>query len=335
MDATPQTDQADSRTHLEDGRPITFDVFDTRNEAMRKCLQLARAASQTSASILIIGEAGTGKSTLAEAIHNASPRTSKPFLSVSCASVPTVLIESELFGTESAPEKGIERGRRGKFERAHGGTLVLEEIGALPPATQEKILGVLEHGHLRRVGGERDIKVDVRIIALASRNLLELVAEKQFREDLYYRLNEISLALPPLRERREDIRALSDQMIEEANTKFDTNIRGVSRIGLDYLMRHEFPGNLEELRNVIERSVTVAKGDLLWLEDLGMRVEVPLAQEAGEDPEEAFSLASMEKRHIQHVLDYTKGNKKRTSELLKISRPTLDRKIKIYNLRVP
>ncbi len=314
---------------------ISFKEMTSKNEDMQRCLELAKAASATTASVLIQGESGTGKDMLAQAIHAASNRAGQPCIILSCAGVPANLLESELFGHDQGAFQGAERTRRGKFELANGGTLILDEVSELPMQAQAKILRAVEYGEFEHAGGEETLKADVRIIALTSKDLGSLVAEGKFREDLYYRMNEISIQVPALRQRREDLRDLINNIINECNNKFGKRVQGISQIGLDYLMRYDFPGNLRELKSLIKRGVTVAKAELLWLEDLGMRVEVPAENEAGENPEEMLTLGTVEKRHIQQVLNYTKGNKKKASELLKVSRPTLDRKIKIYDLRLP
>ncbi len=313
---------------------IAFEHLQSRNEEMQRCVELAQAASQTTASVLILGESGTGKNLLAQALHNCSDRADKPCVTVNCSAIPENLLESELFGHDRGAFTGAERTRRGKFELADGGTLVLDEIGEMSPTAQAKVLRAVEYGQFERVGGEETLRSEVRIIAITNRDLPALVANHQFREDLFYRLNEITLHVPSLRDRREDIPELVNAFVKECNEKFGKNVTGISQIGLDYLMRYDFPGNIRELKSLIKRAVTVAKGDLLWLEDLGMRVEVPPESEAAENPDAAMTLAVMEKRHIQQVLDFTRGNKKRASELLQVSRPTLDRKIKIYGLRV-
>lgn len=314
---------------------ISFKEMTSKNEDMQRCLELAKAASATTASVLIQGESGTGKDMLAQAIHSASNRSEHPCIILSCAGVPANLLESELFGHDQGAFQGAERTRRGKFELANGGTLILDEVSELPMQAQAKILRAVEYGEFEHAGGEETLKADVRIIALTSKDLGALVAEGKFREDLYYRMNEISIHVPALRQRREDLRDLINNIVDECNSKFGKRVQGISQIGLDYLMRYDFPGNLRELKSLIKRGVTVAKAELLWLEDLGMRVEVPAEDEAGENPEEMLTLGAVEKRHIQQVLNYTKGNKKKASELLKVSRPTLDRKIKIYDLRLP
>ncbi len=315
-----------------DSIPNAFAPLMSRNEEMQRCVDLAIAASQTTASVLIMGESGVGKNMLAQAIHSASARTEQPCITLNCSATPDNLLESELFGHAADVSHHV---RRGKYELADGGTIILDEVTELSPTAQAKLMRAVEYGQFERVDGEETLQSDVRIVVLSSKDVPALVASGDFREDLYYRLNEITISAPPLRERREDLPTLIERMVQECNDKFAKSVGNISQITLDYLMRYDFPGNLRELKSLIKRGVTVAKGDLLWLEDLGMRVEVPSETEAGENPEEAMSLAAMEKRHIQHVLDYTKGNKKRTSEILKVSRPTLDRKIKIYGLRVP
>ena len=313
---------------------MTFEQLASRNEEMQRCLDLAIAASETTASVLILGENGTGKNLIAQAVHNVSGRREAPCITVNCSAMPENLLESELFGHDRGAFTGAERARRGKFELADGGTLILDEVGEMSPAAQAKVLRAVEYGQFERVGGEETLRADVRIIAITNADLPEMVQEGNFREDFFYRLNEIMFHVPPLRNRREDVPVLAERMIEECNKKFNKRIKGVSQIALDYLMRYDFPGNIRELKSLIKRGVTVAKGDLLWLEDLGMRVEIPAENELHENAEDALSLAAMERRHIQQVLDITKGNKKRASELLHISRPTLDRKIKTYTLKV-
>jgi transcriptional regulator with PAS, ATPase and Fis domain len=313
---------------------IAFEHLASCNEDMQRCIELAQAASQTTASVLILGESGTGKNLIAQAIHNASTRSEFPCVTLNCSAIPENLLESELFGHDRGAFTGAERTRRGKFELADGGTLILDEIGEMSQIAQAKVLRAVEYGQFERVGGEQTLRADVRIIAITNRDLPAMVAEGRFREDLFYRLNEITLQVPPLRQRREDIKQLIENMVQECNQKFNKHVESISQIALDYLMRYDFTGNIRELKSLIKRAMTVAKGELLWLEDLGMRVEVPTEGEMGSSPEEAFALAAIEKRHIQQVLDYTRGNKKRASEILQISRPTLDRKIKIYTLRV-
>ena len=313
---------------------IAFEHLQSQNEEMQRCVELAQAASQTTASVLILGESGTGKNLISQALHNCSDRADKACVTLNCSAIPENLLESELFGHDRGAFTGAERTRRGKFELADGGTLILDEIGEMSPTAQAKVLRAVEYGQFERVVGEEILRAEVRLIAITNRELPGLVANHEFREDLYYRLNEITLHVPALRDRREDVPELVKAFVKECNDKFGKRVDSISQIGLDYLMRYDFPGNIRELKSLIKRAVTVAKGDQLWLEDLGMRVEVPPESEAADNPDAAMTLATMEKRHIQQVLDFTRGNKKRASELLQISRPTLDRKIKIYELRV-
>ena len=318
-----------------DRTSLQLDEFISNNDEMNKCIELARAASHTTASILITGESGVGKKLLSQAIHLASNRSNNNLITLSCSATPFKIIENELFGHDQGAFQGADKIRRGKFEQADKGTLIIEEIGELPTEVQAKLLRAMEYNEFERCGGEESISTDVRVIALSSKKISQLVTEGSFREDLYYRLNEIAINIPPLRQRREDIQNLINFHINDCNNKFNKNIKDISQIALDYLMRYDFPGNIRELKSLIKRGVTVARTDLLWLEDLGMRVEVPTESEAVENPEEMLNLAVIEKRHIQYVLNYTKGNKKRAADLLQVSRPTLDRKISIYNLRLP
>ena len=314
---------------------LLLSEFISNNDEMNKCIDLARAASLTTASILITGESGVGKKLLSQAIHLASSRSNNNLITLSCSATPSKILETELFGHDQGAFHGADKMRRGKFEQSDKGTLIIEEIGELPSEVQAKLLRAIEYNEFERCGGEEAISSDIRVIALSSKNVSQLVTEGKFREDLYYRLNEIAINIPALRQRREDIQNLISYHINDCNNKFNKSIKDISQIALDYLMRYDFPGNIRELKSLIKRGVTVAKSELLWLEDLGMRVEVPTESEAIESPEEMLNLAVIEKRHIQYVLNYTKGNKKRAADLLQVSRPTLDHKISIYNLRLP
>ena len=314
---------------------ILLQHLPTKNEEMRSCLELASAAAQTTASVLVLGESGSGKNVVAEAIHTASNRADKPCITLNCSATPVNLLESELFGHDRGAFAGAEKTRRGKFELADGGTLILDDVSSLSLTAQTKLLRAVEYGQFEHVGGEETLRADVRVIAISTTDLPTVVSEGKFREDLYYRLNEITVKVPPLRHRREDLEALINLFIKECNEKFAKHVTAISQIAYDYLVRYDFPGNVRELKSLIKRAMTVARGELLWLEDLGMRVEVPAERETGEGDYEALSLAAIERRHIQHVLNFTGGNKKRAAEHLKISRPTLDRKIKFYDLKVP
>jgi transcriptional regulator with PAS, ATPase and Fis domain len=289
---------------------------------------LARAA-ETDAAVLVTGESGTGKELLARAIHTESPRQAAPFVAVSCAALTETLLESELFGHEKGSFTGAVSRRKGRFELAHGGTLFLDEIGDISPKLQLDLLRVLEERRLTRVGGTEPVDVDVRIIAATNRDLKKAVADGQFREDLFYRLNVIPILLPPLRDRREDIPLLIEHFLEHLSVETDRQIEGVSADALAVLMRHDWPGNVRELRNVLERGMVIAKDKLIQPEDLGLSGS-SIRPEAY-DP--SLTLDEVERRHITAVLQHTGGNVTQAARTLAIDRVTLYNKIRKYGLR--
>lgn len=306
----------------------------SKNEEMRHCLELAQAtARHPKAAVLIIGETGTGKSLIAQSLHYGSTRVDHPCVIFNCANTPKNLLEIELFGGES-PSQANNVFRPGVFAQADRGTLVLDQVEFLSDSAQKALLAALSTGEYRRVGSQEPQRSDVRIVATTSANMANLVSEDLFREDLFYRLTEVTLRIPPLRNRKEDIPTLVENAIRIGNERFGKHIRCLSRIASEYFYRHDFPGNVRELNTLVYRAISVAKGDILWLEDFGMRVEIPSEREIN-SASGVISLEAMERRHIQKTLDYTHGNKKRTAELLQISRPTLDRKIRAYGLHVP
>ena len=310
--------------------------FPTRNAEMQRCVEMARAATRTTACVLIIGEAGVGKKTLAQAIHNDSPRAAGPCLEISCIGQTADSFERELFGqAASADALGSERGRKGRLALAREGTLLITGIQELSLAMQGHILRLLETGCYSPIDSTGRIRADVRIIAIASSDPREAIAGGTFRSDLLLRLGEITLRIPPLRERREDLNDLIDYALREGRLRFGRRAHSISRIARDYLLRYAWPGNLRELKSFMTRALTMSEDEQLWLEDFGMRVEFPTEFDAQGNMEPVLSLEAMERRHIQVVLDYTRGNKKRAALLLQVSRPTLDRKIQIYNLRIP
>jgi DNA-binding NtrC family response regulator len=310
-------------------RDFHFRDMVSKNAAMHRVFDLARSAAKSQSTILILGESGTGKELLARAIHAESPRQAAPFVAVSCAALTETLLESELFGHEKGSFTGAVARRKGRFELAHGGTLFLDEIGDISPKLQLDLLRVLEERKLVRVGGAEPVEVDVRIIAATNRDLKKAVADGQFREDLYYRLNVIPILLPPLRERREDIPLLIEHFLEHLSVETDRQIEGVSADALAALMRHDWPGNVRELRNVLERGMVVAKGALIQADDLGLsgsgiRVETF-------DP--GLTLDEVERRHITAVLQHAGGNVTQAARTLAIDRVTLYNKIRKYGLR--
>ena len=235
----------------------------SRSEVMRRVLDKAHQVAPTNATVLLLGETGVGKEVLAQAIHQASPRRSQPMIRVSCAAIPTTLIESELFGHERGAFTGALSRQVGRFELADGSTLFLDEIGEISLEVQVKLLRVLEERTLERLGGNRSLKIDVRIIAATNRDLQQAVKDGTFRRDLFYRLNVFPIRIPPLRERASDIPALAWKFIDELSPRIGRKIESISRESLRELERYSWPGNIRELRNIIERAMIVAKGPVL------------------------------------------------------------------------
>jgi DNA-binding NtrC family response regulator len=299
----------------------------SKNEKMLEIFDLARTVARSSSTVLIQGESGTGKELLARAIHDESPRSEAPFISVSCASLTESLLESELFGHEKGAFTGASAIKRGKLELAQDGTLFLDEIGDISLKLQMDLLRVLEQKEFRRVGGSDLIAISSRIIAATNRDLKNAIEEGRFRADLYYRLNVISINIPPLRERREDIPLLVEHFIEKFNIEMGKEVRGVSEGAMRILMDNDWPGNARELRNVIERAVVVAKGNILNESDIS------LGSGAGAVNHRAKSLEEIEKEHIRVVLNENQWNIARSAQILGIDRVTLYNKIKKFELR--
>lgn len=238
-----------------------FDQIVGTSGRMQELFKVIERAANSRATVLIRGESGTGKELIARALHYNSARANKPFVAVSCAALPESLLESELFGHEKNAFTGAATQRQGRFELAHQGTLFLDEVAEIPPGLQVKLLRVLQEREFERIGGTKTIKVDVRLVAATNKDLERAVAEKQFREDLYYRLQVIQVFVPPLRERREDIPALVEHFLAKYNAENARNIERVSREALEPLMRYSYPGNVRELENAIERAVVMAEPD--------------------------------------------------------------------------
>ena len=325
-----QRDDAGERTvsHIYKTVGISFLDIRTQNEALRACLTQAERAARSDVTVLLLGGPGTGKNLIVQAIHNASPRAARAFVAVNCSALTPSLVESELFGHVRGAYTGAERERRGRFELADLGTLFLDEIGDLSLEAQSKILRAVEYQEFERVGGEETLRVDTRLIAATNRDLAELIAQGRFREDLYYRLNEVTIGLPSLSQRPEDIDLLIRHFIQECNRKYGKRVRGISAEAARFLRAYPWPGNVRELRAAIKRGVAIAEGTDLSLEDLNMRVELVNARV--EPGLEDLSLEAVERRHILRVLRQTSGNKTQACGLLKIARSTLDRKLEQY-----
>ena len=301
----------------------------SKSPAMQAIFELARTAARSNSTILILGESGSGKEVLARAVHQESPRAQGPFVAVSCAALTESLLESELFGHEKGAFTGAFARRKGKFESADGGTLFLDEVGDVGPKLQLDLLRVLEERRFHRLGGNTPVEVDVRIVAATNRDLHRAVQEGRFREDLFYRLNVIPIAIPPLRQRREDIPLLVDSILERLSAEMKKPLEGVSTEAMNALLGHEWPGNVRELRNVLERGAVVCTGTILQLVDLGLPVRADAAPRAGP----LGSLEEVERRHVAAVLSHTGGNVSQSARILGIDRVTLYNKMKKWGLR--
>jgi two-component system response regulator AtoC len=285
---------------------------------------IARVAESRS-TVLLMGESGTGKELIARAIHFNSPRGPRPFVAVDCSSLAETLLESELFGHVRGAFTGAVTAKKGLFEEADSGTCFLDEIGDISPAMQAKLLRVLQEHEIKRVGGTETIKIDVRIVAATNKNLEELVAEKKFREDLFYRLNVVSIHLPSLRERPDDIPLLADHFLRKFAAQNNKPASRISPEAMDVLIRYRWPGNVRELENVIERTATLSSTNLMLPEDLPRRLQLEPAQMDLKSLPSRISLSELEKLYIQKVLEETGGNKKRAADILGIDRRTLYR----------
>jgi two-component system response regulator HydG len=310
-----------------------------RSEPMRRVLEQIRKVAATDATVLVLGESGTGKELVARALHDASARREKPFVSVSCAAIPEGLLESELFGHEKGSFTGAIRRKLGRFELAHEGTLFLDEVGEIPPATQVKLLRVLQERAFERVGGEETVEVDVRVISATNRDLAAMAREGRFREDLYYRLDVVSIALPPLRERPGDVEELARHLLSRIAPRLGRGVKGFSPEALECLRRHRWPGNVRELENVLEQALVFADGELVQPEDLpdALRRAPPasaLPVPAG-DRSLTEILEEQERQLILAAYERAKGVKAETARLLGIKPSALYYKLEKYGIVKP
>ncbi|HUJ50450.1 MAG TPA: sigma 54-interacting transcriptional regulator [Bryobacteraceae bacterium] len=320
--------------------------------AMKQALKFARRVAQSEVStILLEGESGTGKDVLAQFIHHYGRRSDGPFVALNCAAIPETLLESELFGYEKGAFTDARAPKAGILEVASGGTVFLDEIGEMPLVIQAKLLRVLEEQNFRRLGGVRDIQVDLRVVAATNRKLTEAIEQGRFRLDLYYRLNVIQVVLPPLRERAEDVIPLAEHFVRMYNTKFKRHVKGISHSAAAALLAHDWPGNVRELRNVIERAMVLEEAD--WIQASNLQIasdpakppllaleqsasaddqSVPVAMPAQTGPFEV-SLEEAEKNLVKKALERAGGNQTRAAVLLGVTRDTLRYKMKKFNLR--
>ncbi|RME53539.1 MAG: sigma-54-dependent Fis family transcriptional regulator, partial [Deltaproteobacteria bacterium] len=322
-----------------EGRPYRHNEIIGRSRVMKEIFKLIGLVSQSRITVLLQGESGTGKELVARAIHENSDDQKNPFVAINCAAIVDTLLESELFGHEKGAFTGAVATKEGKFEQAHHGTLFLDEIGEMPLNLQAKLLRVIQEGEFQRVGGKQRIEVDLRIVAATNRDLFELVRQGKFREDLYYRLKVVTIELPPLRERKEDIPDLVAHLIRKNGRRLRKNVTGVTVEAMDRILRYHWPGNVRELENCLVKAIALAKGALIHPDQLeGLEVESPPPRDASPPPSSGLPrlvpLDDVIRDHILHVLAHTGGNKSLASKILGISRPNLDRKIQRFGISV-
>ncbi len=327
----------DENTQLRERLGVQSEIVGASDAIARVTQEIARAAPSR-ATVLIRGESGVGKELVARAVHYSSPRSEGPFVCLNCAALSESLLESELFGHEKGAFTGATDRKMGKFEAAHDGTLMLDEIGEMSPAIQAKFLRVLEGHPFERVGGNKAIKVDVRVIAATNRDLEQQVSEGAFRRDLYFRLHVLEIIVPPLRKRPDDIPVLADHFLERYNAETGRRIRGFSNRAMDALLTYRWPGNVREMKNVVERAVVLCSGDAIEVDDLVLSTLKTSGDTEADLPAGAIGayepvpLSEIERRHILATLKSTGWNKSRSANILGIERSTLDRKIRRYDL---
>ena len=309
------------RLRAEVERRYGFDNILGRSKAMQGVFEQIRAVADTDAPVLLLGDSGSGKELVSRAIHWHSGRRDGPFVAVNCAAIPETLLESELFGHEKGAFTGADRKRRGLFVEAQGGTLLLDEIAEMPQTLQVKLLRALQDRVIRPVGGNEEIKVDLRLISATNRDLPAFVRQGKFREDLYYRLAVIPIRIPSLRERPEDIPLLAEHFLKRAAAGMGKELEGFDEEALKWLLEHNWPGNVRELENVVERAATLAKGTQITRDDLRIEFTPGSSGELGIRP----SLADVENQYIRRILDEVGGDKRAAARILGISVRTLQR----------
>ncbi len=315
-------------------RGVTTDRIICRSPKMSALLNMAGRVAASRATVLLQGESGTGKELFARLIHNLSPRAAKPIIAVNCSALHENLLESELFGHEKGAFTGASARRIGRFEESDGGTLFLDEIGELSPSVQVKLLRFLQEREFQRVGGNQTIRADVRVISATNRDLEARVKEGLFREDLFYRLNVVTMAIPPLRERKEDISVLIDHFLKRYAEENGKAVSGVSSEAKDLLLKYDYPGNVRELENIIERAVVICRDEVISVEDLPF----PDPREAGYGHGEGEgmlrgSMEELERKLILEAMEKTGDHQSRAAELLGISERMLRYKLKKYGLK--
>jgi two-component system response regulator PilR (NtrC family) len=326
---------------MEEAPAGIFNNLVSHSPQMLKIFNLIKQVGATKTNVLISGESGTGKELVARAIHQISPRNGKPFVTINCSAIPENLMESELFGYVKGAFTGAVTNKKGLFETAHGGTVFLDEIGDLSPLLQVKLLRVIQEREFIPVGDTQTVSVDVRLISATNKDLEQEIIQGRFREDFFYRLNVVHIHLPPLRERREDIPLLAQYFLEKYSRELGKDIRSISSYALDVLMKYNFPGNVRELENIIERSVALENSNIVLPDSLvlsehkreGRKTELPSFHltSAGMDLEK--ELSELEKELLQHALQLSNGVIKKAAELLNLSFRSMRWKIKKYDLK--
>jgi len=299
------------------------------SEPMQEVFDVLRQVSGSTATVLILGETGTGKELVARAIHANSPRRANRFMALNCAALSETILESELFGHEKGSFTGATQQRKGRFEYAHGGTLFLDEVGDLPAATQVKLLRVIEYGEVFRIGSNEPLKVDVRLLAATHKDLPSLIREGRFREDLYYRLKVVTIELPPLRERLEDLPVLIQAFLEEFSKPQGKKVPEITPAAMELMYNYDWPGNVRELRNCVESMVVLDKDGKLDSEDVPRFVKQP-ADASSSSGVGGVNLEEKEKESIRKALALCEGNREKAAKMLGIGERTLYRKIKRY-----
>lgn len=312
------------------GKRYGFESILGISASIQDTIKLAKKVAPTDATVLLLGETGTGKEVFAQAIHNGSKRAGKAFLALNCSAFSKEILESEIFGHKAGAFTGAVKDKKGLIEEANNGTLFLDEIGEMHIDLQSKLLRVLETSEFIKVGDTKTTKINVRIIAATNRDLQQEVNEGRFREDLFYRLNVFTIFLPPLRDRKKDIPVLAESFVKQFALKMNKKIEGMDDDFIKHLMHHEWKGNIRELKNILERAIILNETSLLTTDSLPMELQAQNTTEA--TLLSAFDLSSVERLHIQRVLNHTKGNKTETARLLNIGLTTLYRKIEEYNL---
>ena len=314
------------------GVQFDFSNIIGKSPPMEKLFETLSLVAPTDATVLLLGESGTGKELVANAIHQNSPRQEKPYIKVNCAALPESLLESELFGHEKGAFTGALSKKKGRFELADGGTIFLDEIGEMSPATQTKILRVLQEQEFEAVGGTKTIRVDVRVITATHKDLETAIKEGSFREDLYYRLNVVPIQIPPLRDRKEDIPILAEHFLKIYADKNNRPLHGFEPQVLDALVRYAWPGNVRELENNVERMVVMSRGETILNQDLSPVLKPPPEEEQESRSLIGSSLKDIEKEVILQTLEQAGGNRTHTARILGVTRKTLQNKIKEYGI---